>query len=63
MIDHIIEELASTISETIIKSTVGVSITSATSPMLPSLVAFNAIFNALEAAIGAWKTFKEGIGL
>ena len=62
MIDQIVGELAEIISETIVKSTVGVSITSATSPMMPMLVGFNKIFDALEMAIDAWKAFKETFG-
>ena len=63
MIDHVVGELAEITSKSIIKSSVGVSVTSATSPMLPSLVAFNKLFDALEAAIEAWKLFKKGFGL
>lgn len=62
MVDFIVGELASVISESIVKSTVGVSVTSATSPMLPTLIAFNKIYDALEGAIEAWKSFKESFG-
>lgn len=62
IIDHIVGELASEVSNAIVKSQVGVSVTSATSPLLPYLIAFNKIFDALEGAISAWKSFKEGLG-
>lgn len=62
LIDQIVGELASIISESIVKSSVGVSVTGATSPMMPMLVVFNKLYDALEGAISAWKAFKESFG-
>ena len=62
MIDQIVGELASVISEAIIKASIGVSVTGTTSPMMPFLIAFNKIFDALEGAIDAWKAFKDALG-